>query len=125
MAGPFLVYFPVVLQVTFITDDHERERVRTHHHALLKELTFPVRYVVQRSLVSDVVHQEAAVGSSVKGCAKGLVPLLACGVPNLEHNNLPVNSDLLIAKVCSYGWFECFSEVVVFELLNEGGLAHA
>ena len=71
------------IQISFIADDHERERIRLHDHRLFEEAALPYLELVKRAAVSYIVHEEAAVGAAVEGSAEGLIALLASRVPDL------------------------------------------
>ena len=95
-------YYTSCWQIILIANDHEWEWLWVLHHTLLNEQFPPVFYVVKGRFISYVVNEEAAVCASVKRCAQWLVPLLTRRVPYLQHHNLAINGNFLVAKVSAY-----------------------
>ena len=113
----------VLLDVNLVSDHHERERLRHAHHRLLQERILPIGHVIEGPTVSDVIDQEGAVCTPVKGSSERLVSLLARCVPNLQRHHLPVNADFLVREVSSNRRLEVLGEPGVLEHLDQAGFA--
>ena len=76
-----------MLQVDFIAQHEERNRLWVLRHCFQEELLLPHAQVVERFSVGDVEYEDAGLGAAVKGPAERLKALLAGGVPNLQRHH--------------------------------------
>ena len=95
------------------------------HPYLDQELVSPAVQRLECVWRRDVVGEDATVRSAVKCDAKGLEPLLARGVPDLQFDGLPVQLDGADLEVDPDGGDVGLGVGVVGEAEQEAGLAHA
>lgn len=73
------------IQIDFVSNDYKWEVVRVTWTCLYKELIAPAVKGAECSCLRHVVHQDAAVSTTVERNSKTLEPLLARCVPYLAH----------------------------------------
>ena len=111
------------INVDLVSEDDEWEVVRVVGASLDEEFISPVFKVVEGFRGVDIVDEDAAVCSSVEGYAEALEAFLACCVPDLHCDEAVVDLDLLGEEVGANGGFVLTAELLVNELVHEGGLA--
>ena len=77
-----------VTEVNLVANDHERKVLGVAWASLDEKLVSPALKCLKRVGHSDVVHQDAAVGSPVERHTETLKPLLSSCVPDLKHFNM-------------------------------------
>ena len=100
-----LFNFSLVLTIDFIAHQNEGEFFWFFRSALIEELSYPALDVVEGSFIGDVVHQHAAVCSSVEGSTETTKLFLPCCIPDLEVDNFPIDYDFLLHEIGSHGRF--------------------
>lgn len=73
-----------VLQIDLVAKHYKREVLWVAWAGLYEELIPPAVQGFEGVWRSHIVHQHAAVRSTIKSHAQRLKPLLSCCVPNLE-----------------------------------------
>ena len=73
----------------------------------------------------DVVGEEDAVRAAVENAGDGLEAFLAGGVPDLDLDYLPVDSEVVAAELDANGDLVLRLELVVHDPLQEARLAHS
>jgi hypothetical protein len=91
------------LEIALAANHNEREAVGVHDSTLADKLPLPVFDVREALLLSDIVDQNAGVGSAVECGANGLELLLAGGVPDLEDDLFVVVGDFVGKEVSADG----------------------
>lgn len=114
-----------MLSINFVTQKSKWERIHIIRACIFDESFLPPGEVFESLFVSDVVGEDAAVGSSVEGVAQGLELLLPRCIPNLQSHQLIVYHHFLLRKICSNSWLRipCYSSVQ--ELLQECSLSNS
>lgn len=77
----------------------------------------PTLAVVVGLLRRDIIHDYAAVGTSVEWGAERLIAFLSRSVPNLQHDTPPIQFDLFLDEVGTDCWSLIFLKFIVLKLL--------
>ena len=75
----------VLLHVNLVSEDHEREILGIMRAGLDQELVAPTVQSLERLGAVHVVHEHAAVCTTVECDAEGLEALLASSIPQLRE----------------------------------------
>mmetsp|Transcript_62 Transcript_62/g.103 ORF Transcript_62/g.103 Transcript_62/m.103 type:complete len:207 (-) Transcript_62:83-703(-) len=112
------------VHVNLVAQHHEREVVWVLRPSLYQELVAPVVQVVESLGIVHVIHQDAAVSSTVECYAKGLEAFLASRVPDLHGHRLVVNFDLLCQEVSTDGRLVLFGKFLLHILIHQARLSN-
>lgn len=111
------------INVDLVSKNDKWEVIGVVWASLDEEFVSPVFKVVKGFRGVDVIDEDAAVCSSVEGYAEALEAFLAGCVPDLHCDEAVVDLDLLGEEVGANGGFVLTAELLVNELVHEGGLA--
>lgn len=98
-----LLDFPLLLPIDLVAHQNEGEFFGLLGRPLVEELSDPALDVVEGSLIGDVVHQHAAVCTSVEGAAETTKLFLACCIPYLKIDDFAIDDDLLLHEIGADG----------------------
>jgi hypothetical protein len=83
----------------------------------------PLSKILKGFAISDIIYEDAAVGSSVESVAERLEFLLSCGIPDLECHNLIVDQGLLLGEIGTNSWLCVSGHFSIQILLQECSLS--
>lgn len=93
--SPFLALDNAIRSIALVGNEYFRDVLVS----MLVDLLEPVGNVVERLLVSAIVHQDDPHRSLIIGLCDRAETLLPCGVPDLKLDALVVDVDLLDFEV--------------------------
>ena len=100
-------------EVYLVADEHDGDILLGRAAELFK----PSLAVVVGLLRSDIIHNYAAVGTSVEGGAERLIAFLSRSVPNLEYDTFTTNFNLFLNKVSTDSRTLIFLKFIILKLL--------
>ena len=115
-------------KILFIADqndwDHEILIIVLVNVDTLQEIISPLLNALVAFSICNVEHNHTAICSSVECVTQRLKSFLACGVPDLERNQLTCFSfNFLFNKVSSYSWFLTYAGFFVLVAFDEARLS--
>ena len=90
-----------MLFVYFVTQENKGEALDVVRTCVLYESVLPFIKVFEALRICDIVHEAAAVCTSVEGVTEGLELLLAGCIPDLEGHSRVINCNLFLREVGS------------------------
>lgn len=111
-----------VLQVDFVAEHYKGEVLRVSWAGLNEKLVPPAVQGFEGVGRCDVVHQHAAVRSTVKSHTQRLEALLSCRVPDLHCHQPVIHHHLLGKKICTDCGFILIAELLIDILVHQRGL---
>ena len=111
--------FSLTLSINFISNQNEWECFWIIWSCIFNKAGLPVIKCVETSRISKIETKCTAISSSVECKPKGLEFLLSSCIPNLKSNNLAINLNFLLWKVCSDSWFGIGTSLIMNILLEE------
>ena len=107
----FCLNCTLILQIFFISYKDATD-VGT---AVLFDFTHPIGYLGERVLIRNIISNDNAVSSAIIACCNCFEAVLACGIPDLEFDCLPINVNSLNLEVYPNSWLVHIIERVISE----------